>query len=137
MPDKPKELRIAVHFSRISAPLLTTGIALASYVLLSRPLADVFLRIGQLDERFDLQAAPAVVVVSLVFGFYQFYRRRELSLEAQDASQASRDASIRADEMARLVSFGHALTRFPDFDSVRAAAGSHIPMLLPTAACGS
>jgi diguanylate cyclase (GGDEF)-like protein len=131
VPDKSKEYRIAVHFSRISGPLLTTGIALASYVLLSRPLADVFLRIGQVDERFDLQAAPAVVVISLVFGFYQFYRRRELSLEAQDASQASRDASIRADEMARLVSFGHALTRFPDFDSVRAAAGSHIPMLLP------
>ena len=34
--------------------------------------------------------------------------------------------------MARLVSFGHALTRFPDFDSVRAAAGSHIPLLLPS-----
>jgi diguanylate cyclase (GGDEF)-like protein len=131
VPDKSKEYRIVVHFSRISGPLLTTGIALASYVLLSRPLADLFLRVGQLDERFDLQAAPAVVVISLVFGFYQFYRRRELSLEAQGASQASRDASIRADEMARLVSFGHALTRFPDFDSVRAAAGSHIPMLLP------
>ena len=120
-----------MRFSRISGPLLTTGIALAGYVLLSKPLADAFIRIGQLDERFDLQAAPAVVIMALVFGFYQFYRRRELSLEVKDASQASREASLRADEMARLVSFGHALTRFPDFDSVRAAAGSHIPLLLP------
>ena len=69
--------------------------------------------------------------MALVFGFYQFYRRRELSLEAKDASQASRDASLRADEMARLVSFGHALTRFPDFNSVGAAAASHIPLLVP------
>ncbi|HVE55100.1 MAG TPA: hypothetical protein VNB23_17095, partial [Ramlibacter sp.] len=99
---------------------------------MSKPLADAFVRIGRLDERFDLQAAPAVVILALVFGFYQFYRRRELSLEAQDASEASRDASMRADEMARLVSFGHALSRFPDFDSVRAAAGTHIPMLVPS-----
>jgi diguanylate cyclase (GGDEF)-like protein len=120
-----------VQVSSISGPLLTTGIGLAGYVLLSKPLADAFVRMGELDERFDLQAAPAVVILALVFGFHQYYRRREISLEARDASQASRDASIRADEMARLVAFGHALTRFPDFDSVRSAAASHVPMLLP------
>ena len=78
-----------MQFSRISGPLLTTGIALAGYVLLSRPLASLFTRIGHVDERFDLQAAPAVVILSLVFGFYQFYRRRELSAEALDADRKS------------------------------------------------
>ena len=58
-----------MQFSRISGPLLTTGIALAGYVLLSRPLADAFISIGRLDERFDLQAAPAVVIMALVIGF--------------------------------------------------------------------
>ncbi len=72
-------------FTECSDPLLTTGVALASYVLLSRPPGGAFIRIGQLDERFDLQAAPAVVILALVFGFYQFYRRRQLSLEAKDA----------------------------------------------------
>jgi diguanylate cyclase (GGDEF)-like protein len=120
-----------VQFSRISGPLLTTGIALAGYVLLSRPLAGLFSRIGQVDERFDLQAAPAVVILSLVFGFYQFYRRRELSVEVRDASQASRDADQRAEETSRLVSLGHALSRYPDLDSVQTAASAHIPLLVP------
>ena len=110
MSDKPEDDATLVQFSR-HRPASHHRHCPRGLRAFIRPLADAFISIGRLDERFDLQAAPAVVIMALVFGFYQFYRRRELSLEAKDASQASREASQRADEMARLVSFGHALTR--------------------------
>lgn len=112
--------------------MLVFGLVLAGLTLVGPQLTGLIDRVARAAAtQYGVHVGPAAVVASLVFGAYQFYRRREIGSDAAAAAQAVSDATTRAEEMARLVAFGHALTRFPDRDSVRAAALAHLPQTLP------
>lgn len=128
--DNPT-VKNGVYYSNRSDPFLAAGVAVVSYVLLSKPTADLFDYLGRLEEARDLRLMPAAIIAATIFGLYQWRHRRQLSAVAHGASLASREALERAEEMSRLVTFGHALTRFPDLKSVGSATATHIPLLVP------
>jgi diguanylate cyclase (GGDEF)-like protein len=120
-----------VYYSNRSDPFLALGVAIVSYVLLSRPTSALFEWLSTVPEIHELRLMPATIIAATVFGFYQWRQRRQLSGVALGAAVASQEAVERAEETSRLVNFAHALTRIPEFKSVAAAAATHVPLLVP------
>ena len=73
----------------------------------------------------------AALVAATVFGIYQWRQRRQSSGAAMGAAIASKEAMEQVEETSRLVDFADALTRAPELESVAAAAGTHVPLLMP------
>ena len=120
-----------VYYSNRSDPFLALGVAIVSYVLLSRPASALFEWLSTVPEIHDLRLMPATIIAATVFGFYQWRQRRQLSGVAVGAAIASKEAVERVEETSRLVNFAHALTRIPEFKSVAVAAATHVPLLVP------
>jgi diguanylate cyclase (GGDEF)-like protein len=117
---------------RASGLLLPVGLGFSALVLVSDHVLQALDWVTrQAEQQLSLQLGPAVVLSSAAFAWYQWQRRREVVVDAERVSTAIKEATSRADEMSRLVAFGHALTRFPDLDSVKAAALAHLPRLVP------
>src|SRR5688500_4891454 len=111
--------------------VLILGLTLALFVTLSRPLGPLLAFIRQIEEAHGLQLLPALVILAAFFGFHQLRKRQEIRAEVIGAARAAREATERAEEMSRLVAFGHALSRALDSESIKAAATAHLPVLAP------
>ena len=111
--------------------LLALGLAVALLVVFSRPVSELFDYVHEVEEAHGLRLLPALAILGTIFGFHQYRKQQELRTEALGASAATREATERAEDMERLVAFGHALARFPDEESIRAAAAAHVPLLAP------
>ena len=111
--------------------VLVLGLTLALFVIFSHPLAQLLDDIRRIEETHGLQLLPALVILASFFSFHQLRKRQESRAEAIGAARAARDATDRAEEMSRLVAFGHALARALDSDSIRSAALAHMPLLAP------
>jgi diguanylate cyclase (GGDEF)-like protein len=125
------DVKNGIYYSNRSDPFLALGVAIAGYVLLSRPAAALFEWVATVPEVRDLRLMPAAIIAATVFGLYQWRQRRQLSGVALGAAIASKEALERAEETSRLVNFAHALTRIPEIKSVAAATATHIPLLVP------
>jgi diguanylate cyclase (GGDEF)-like protein len=110
---------------------LAIGLGVALLVVFSRPIAQLFDYVHEVEDSHGVRLLPALAILAALFGFHQYRKQQELRAEALGASAATREATERAEDMARLVAFGHALARFPDEESIRAAAAAHIPLLAP------
>jgi diguanylate cyclase (GGDEF)-like protein len=97
-------------------------ITLAVFVIFSRPLGVALDYARDLDRGRGLQLLPGLVILTAAFLFHQFGKRHEMRAEARRATE-------RAAEMERLVAFGQALARSLERESIRAAAGEHLPTL--------
>ncbi len=111
--------------------VLVLGLSLALFVIFSRPLAQLLAYVRQIEETHGLQLLPALVILATFFSFHQLRKRQESRLEAIGAAHAAQEATERAEEMSRLVAFGHALSRALDSESIKSAAMAHIPLLAP------
>ena len=111
--------------------VLILGLTLALFVTLSRPLGQLLAFIRQIEEAHGLQLLPALLILAAFFGFHQLRKRQEIRAEALAAGRAARQANERAEEMSRLVAFGHALARALDSEAIGAVAAAHIPLLAP------
>ncbi len=103
---------------------LVGGLAIALFVVSSRPLGTLLDRAREIDHSRGLQLVPGLVILAVVFLVHQFRKREEMQREASQATS-------RVAEMERLVAFGQALTHSLDGDSIRAAATEHLPLLAP------
>jgi diguanylate cyclase (GGDEF)-like protein len=112
--------------------VLVLGLTLALFVIFSRPLAQLLDYVRQIEQAHGLQLLPALVILATFFSFHQLRKRQESREEAIRAAHVAREANERAEEMSRLVSFGHALARALDSESIRTAAMAHIPLLAPS-----
>lgn len=110
---------------------LAFGFAVAMLVTFSKPVAQLFDHVHAVEESRGLRLLPALAILAALFGFHQYRKQQEFREEALRASAATREASERAEDMSRLVAFGHALARFPDDESIRAATAAHVPLLAP------
>jgi diguanylate cyclase (GGDEF)-like protein len=124
-------VRNHVYYSNRSDPFLALGVAVAAYVLLSKPTSALFEYLARIPEIRDLRLFPAAIIAATVFGLYQWRQRRQLSGIAVGAAIASKEATERAEETSRLVNFAHALTRIPELKSVAMATAAHVPLLVP------
>src|ERR1051325_506723 len=101
---------------------LAGGLAIAVWVVSSRQLGMLLDHAREIDHSRGLQLVPALFILAVVFFVHQVRKREEMRLEAAQATS-------RAAEMERLVSFGQSLARALDGDSIRAATTEHLPVL--------
>src|SRR5438105_2762870 len=103
---------------------LIGGLAIAVFVVSSRPLGELLDRAREIDHSRGLQLVPALFILAVVFLVNQVRKREEMRIEAAQATS-------RVAEMGRLVAFGQALARALDGDSIRAATTEHLPIIVP------
>src|ERR1051325_12154475 len=82
---------------------LAGGLAIAVWVVSSRQLGMLLDRAREIDHSRGLQLVPALFILAVVFFVHQVRKREEMRLEAAQATS-------RAAEMERLVSFGQSLS---------------------------
>src|SRR5688572_27838325 len=86
--------------------VLVAGLTLALFVIFSRPLAQLLDYVRQIQETHGLQLLPALVILATIFSFHQLRKGQESRAEAIGSARAAQEATERAEEMGRLVTFG-------------------------------
>jgi diguanylate cyclase (GGDEF)-like protein len=117
-------------FSRNDLVLLV-GLTAALFVVFSRALARLLDVVHDVEKSSGLQLMPGLFILLAVFIFHQLRKRHEIQAEARGQAAAARQANERAAEMERLVTFGEALARALDCESIRVATAMHLPLLAP------
>lgn len=108
---------------------LLLGLAVALFAITSRPIGRALVYAQEIERSMGLQLLPGLVILASVFIFHLVRKRHEAREEALTASTELHQATARAAEMERLVEFGKALAQSLTYESVRAAAVSHISTL--------
>lgn len=112
--------------------LLLGGLSLAVLIVFSGPLARLLDFAYQVERQSGLTLIPALVLLTVVFALHQMRKRHEVQEQAAAAEAAQREARARAEEIERLVSFGQALGRSLDLDSIRVIIAQHLPIIAGT-----
>jgi diguanylate cyclase (GGDEF)-like protein len=108
---------------------LLVGLTIALFAIFSGPLGRALDYAHEIDQSRGIQLLPGLVILAVVFMFHQLRKRSEMRAEALSAAAEARLATARVADMERLVSFGQALARALDHESIRAAAAEHLPTL--------
>src|SRR5262245_10211100 len=114
--------------------VLIVGLTIALFVIFSGPLTRFLDYVREVEATRGVHLLPALFILATIFSFHQLRKRQEMHDEARNIARQAQDATERATEMARLVTFGHALARSMDAessDSIRDVAAAHIPLLVP------
>lgn len=109
--------------------ILLVGLTVALFAIVSRPLAQMLELAREIDQSWGLQLVPGLVVLAFVFMFHQVRKRHEMRAEALTAATEARQATARAEEMARLVTFGQALGESLDHQAIGNVAKNQLPTL--------
>jgi len=109
---------------------LLFGLTVALFAIVSRPLARVLDFAREVEESWGLQLLPGLVILAVVFMFHQVRKRHEMRATALTSAAEARQATERATEMERLVTFGQALGESLDHAAIGAAAVKHLPVLV-------
>ena len=109
------------------------GLALAILVLFSAPLTRVFSYARRVEEQSGLAVLPALVVLAASLGRPPPppAARRRRPTPASPRLSAGK-ASVRAEEVERLIAYGQALGRANDLESIRVSIAQHLPTLAGT-----
>lgn len=113
---------------------LLGGLVLAVLVAFLRPISPLVDDVRDIERDSGLQLVPALLILAGVFVYHQLRKRLEVRAQAVAAEREARQAHARANEMERLVSFGHALAEALDADAIRSAVLEHLPALVPSRA---
>jgi diguanylate cyclase (GGDEF)-like protein len=112
--------------------LLIGALTTALVIVFSSSISRLLDYAREIERQSGLTLLPALVLLIGAFFFHQ-YRRNHLEHARMEAALlATKDAEHRAEELARLVSFGQAMGRALDFDSIRVAVGQHLPAIAGT-----
>jgi diguanylate cyclase (GGDEF)-like protein len=109
--------------------VLLGGLAVALVVLFAKPIR-YLLDLARDGERSSgLALVPALIILTVVFVLHLQGRRQEGKVRVAAAQADALQSETRASEMERLLTFGHALGRSLDRDSIRDVAALHLPQL--------
>lgn len=111
--------------------VLLGGLAAALFVVFSPALESLLNYVRAVDEARGLRLLPGLLILASVFVFQQLRKRQEIRAQVIGSAAVALLATERAAEMERLVTFGQALGRSLDENSIRVAATAHIPLLAP------
>ena len=109
--------------------LLIAALTTALIIVFSSSITGLLDYAREIERQSGLTLMPALVLLIAAFLFHQYRRRLEQQAKAEAAQMAAQEAGHRADELSRLVAFGHALARSLDFDSIRVAITQHLPAI--------
>jgi diguanylate cyclase (GGDEF)-like protein len=112
--------------------LLIAALTAALVIVFSSSISRLLDFAREIERQSGLTLMPALVLLIGAFFFHQYRRNHEQQARAEVAVLATKEAERRAEELERLVGFGHALGRALDFDSIRVAVGQHLPALAAT-----
>ena len=110
-------------------PFLFAGLVFALVVVFQRSLLNIFDAAGDVEHTYGVALRPALLILTVMFVFHQYARRREMKAEAAAAATEARLARARAEELEHLMVFGQALSRALTTDSVREAVLRHLPAI--------
>jgi diguanylate cyclase (GGDEF)-like protein len=111
--------------------VLLGGLAVALFVLFNRPLQEMFDFVREIEDTYNVRLLPALMILVGLFVFHQFRKREEVRVAALTSAAAAENATLRADEMERLIAFSQAIARSLTEESIKAAAIAHVPLLAP------
>jgi len=109
---------------------LAIGLIIGTAVVFQQPLRFVLNSVGAVEQQYNLDLLPALVVLCVVFMFHQYRKRQEsraVALAADTATQAERS---RVSELNELVAIGQSLANALDFKEIEQALWRHLPSSL-------
>jgi diguanylate cyclase (GGDEF)-like protein len=109
--------------------VLLGGLAVALFVLFNRPLQEIFDFVREIEDTYNVRLLPALMILVALFVFHQYRKREEVRVAALTSAAAAHDATLRAEEMERLIAFGQAIARSLTEESIKSAAVAHVPLL--------
>jgi diguanylate cyclase (GGDEF)-like protein len=112
--------------------LLLAGLTAALLILLAAPISRMLDYARDIERQTGLTLLPALVVLVVIYVFYELRKRHDIQERAIAAEAGKGVAEERAQELDRLVSFGQALARSLDHDSIRTAVNLHLPKIAGT-----
>ncbi|MGE0043711.1 MAG: GGDEF domain-containing protein [Vicinamibacterales bacterium] len=112
--------------------LLIAGLFAALVIIFSEPLTRLLDYTRDIERQSGLALTPALIVLTFVYLIHQLRKRNQVQAQAAAAEAAKREAVTRAQELERLVAFGHALARSLDHDSIRTAVEQYLPRVAGT-----
>ena len=112
--------------------LLIAAFTAAIVMIFSTSISRLLDYVRDIENRSGLTLLPALMLLTGAFVLHQVLRRHQQQAKAVAAELAAKDAEHRATELERLVTFGQALGRSLDFDSIRAAVSQHLPTIAGT-----
>src|SRR4051794_29279187 len=110
-------------------PFLFAGLVFALVVVFQRSIFNIFDAATDVERIYGVSLRPALLILTVMFVFHQYARRREMKAEAAAAAMEARLARARAEELEQLMVFGQALPRALSTDAVREAVIRHLPVL--------
>jgi hypothetical protein len=112
--------------------LLIGALTTALVIVFSSSISRLLDYVREIERQSGLTLMPALVLLTGAFFFHQYRRNHQQQAKAEAAMLATKEAEQRAEELARLATFGQALGRSLDFDSIRVAVGQHLAELTGT-----
>jgi len=109
---------------------LAAGLVAGTVVVFQQPLRWLLNVASEVEEQYNLDLIPALVVLSVVFVFHQYRKRQEMRSEALAAAAQARLERSRAEELEQLVTLGRGLANALDFAALRHAIWRHLPDFL-------
>jgi len=110
-------------------PVLFAGLTLALLVVFQRPIQRLLDVAREVEQTYGVALMPALLILTVMFVFHQYAKRREMKADASAAALEAVLARARAEEMEQLMHFGQALARSLSTEAVREAVLRHLPTL--------
>ena len=110
-------------------PVLFAGLTLALLVVFQRPIQRLLDVAREVEQTYGVALMPALLILTVMFVFHQYAKRREMKADASAAALEAVLARARAEEMEQLMRFGQALARSLSTEAVREAVLQHLPTL--------
>jgi diguanylate cyclase (GGDEF)-like protein len=111
---------------------LLGGFVVALIVVFAEPIRYLLQLASEVQNNSGLALIPALVILTVVFFFHQQAKRQETLTQAAAAAAEAGQAQARAAEMERLVTFGQALGRSLDLESLQDVVAQQLPRLVGT-----
>jgi diguanylate cyclase (GGDEF)-like protein len=111
---------------------LQVGLAAALIVVFAKPVQYLLDLASEVERSSGLALVPALIILTVVFVVHQQGKRRQARTRAAMAEADAHEAGTRASEVERLVTFGQALGRSLDRDTIREVVTDHLPNLVGT-----
>lgn len=108
-------------------PLLFAGLAFALLVVFQRTIQQALDAAGDVEQVYGLELRPALLILTVMFVFHQYAKRRESAAEASLAATEASLARAHVVELEQLMLFGQALSRTLSIDGLREAVWRHLP----------
>jgi diguanylate cyclase (GGDEF)-like protein len=112
--------------------VLLGGLAVALIVVFARPIRYLLDLAREVERSSGLALVPALIILTVVFLFHQQGKRQEAKARAATAEADALRAGTRANELEWLVTFGQALSRSLDLETIRDVVAQHLPKLAGT-----